>query len=279
MDTPALRIANRLVGNAEELAAIEITLAGPELHFESDAWIALAGSRFEATIEGRSVPYGESVLVRAAETLTVGRSLEGARAVLAVRGGIDVPVVLASRSTCLAGAFGGLEGRALRAGDHLPVGRAPEAALHRRLRAGWPGYESECALRAVAGPQIDRFDAAARDRFFAATYTVSPRSDRTGLRLDGPRVESSGDADVWPEGMVPGVVQVPADGLPILLGADSPVTGGYAKIAVVIAADLWRVAQAKPGDRVRFVDVGVDEARQLHRDQEELLRSIVVEPR
>ena len=278
MDEPALRLANRLVGNPDAAAAIEMTLAGPEVRFENDSVIALAGARFEATIEGRPVRRGESLTVGAGQELTIGRTLEGARAVLAVLGGIDVPVILGSRSTCLGGGFGGLDGRALRAGDRLSVGRRNGKILRRRLRSeAWPAYSSECTLRVVAGPQFDRFSDRGGQVFFSATYTISPRSDRTGLRLDGPAVEHAGSADLLPEGMLPGGIQVPADGRPIILGADCPVTGGYAKIAAVISADLWRVAQAKPGDRVRFVEVGVEEGRAIYRRQEELLRTAIEE--
>jgi antagonist of KipI len=276
MDEPALRLANRLVGNSDDRAAIEITLAGPELRFEEDTWIALTGSRFEATVGGRPVPWGETFVVRARDTLSIGRTLEGTRGIIAVAGGIDLPVVLGSRATCLAGAFGGLDGRALKAGDRLRFASPGRGRVHRRLRsATWPAYSTDCELRVIAGPEADRFPDIARHDFFSANYAVSSRSDRTGLRLEGARVEHCGSAEVLPEGMVAGAVQVPADGLPIILGADCPVTGGYVKIATVITADVWRVAQAKPGDRVRFVEVRVEEARALYRRQEELLRSAV----
>jgi biotin-dependent carboxylase-like uncharacterized protein len=278
MDEPALRLGNRLVGNPDNAAAIEMTLAGLEVRFEDDGVVALAGARFEATLEGRPVNRGESLRVRAGQKLAVGRTLEGARAVLAVHGGIDVPSLLGSRSTCLGGGFGGLDGRPLRAGDRLAAGRRASEIVRRRLRSeALPAYSRESTLRVVAGPQSDRFSDHGRQVFFNATYTISPSSDRTGLRLDGPPIERSASADSLPEGMVPGVVQIPADGRPIILGADCPVTGGYAKIAAVISADLWRVAQAKPGDRVRFVEVAAEEARGLYRRQQELLRTAVEE--
>jgi biotin-dependent carboxylase-like uncharacterized protein len=277
-DSLALRLANRLVGNPDGAAGLEMTLAGPQLGFVADAWIALAGSRFAATLEGSPVAHGRALAVRAGQTLDIG-TLEGARAFLAVRGGLDVPRVLGSRSTFVVGGFGGIDGRPLRRGDRLPVGTIPAGA---RLLAAreklLPVYAAEGVLRVILGPQLDRFAAQARDALLSGTYRVSTSSDRVGLRLEGPRIAHLGAADLLPEGIVCGALQVPGDGQPILLGRDHPTTGGYAKIATVIAADLWRLGQAKPGDRLRFAAVPVDEARSLYRRQEELLGSAVEDP-
>jgi len=274
MDPVALRIANRLVGNREDQAAIEITLAGPEISFDADAWVALVGSRFECWLDGRAAPLAESFAVRCGEVLRIGRTLEGARSYLAVSGGIDVPVVLGSRSTFLTGAFGGFEGRALRAGDRLPVGAVSCGAKRRRLRhLALPAYAPEASLRAIVGPQDEAFTDAGRRTFWSSTYRVSSRSDRMGIRLEGPSLEHAVAPDLLPEGLAPGAIQVPADGQPILLGADRPTTGGYTKIATVISADLGRAGQLKPGDRLRFAAVSLEEAQDLYRRQEELLRS------
>lgn len=273
MDAPALRAANRLVGNPDDLAGLELTLAGPELRFEGEAWIALAGSRFECDLDGAPAPWAESLAVRRGQRLRIGRSLEGARAYLAVAGGFDVPRVLGSRSTCLTAGFGGIEGRALRAGDRLPLG-SPRAPRRRRLRGGvLPAYAAQAELRVVRGPQSDAFTEEGDRAFFAAAYRVSARSNRIGLRLEGAPIERSRAADLLPEGLAPGSIQVPADGQPILLGPDRPTTGGYTKIATAITVDLGRAAQAKPGDRLRFAEVSVEEARRLYRDFERLLGS------
>jgi antagonist of KipI len=278
MDAVALRLANRLVGNPEHSAALEFTLTGPEIRFEADHWAAIAGSRFEATLDERMMPNAESFPVGRGQTLRIGRSLEGARGYLALQGGVDVPPLLGSRSTFAAGGFGGLEGRALRGGDRLPIGRHPSEARRRRLVRGLlPAYRAEAELRAIPGPQTEAFTAGGAEAFFAAGYRVSSRSDRVGLRLEGQAIEHTCGADLLPEGLAPGAVQVPADGQPILLAVDRPTTGGYVKIATIITADLWRVGQAKPGDRLRFVAVSVDEARALYRTLEVLLLSVVEE--
>lgn len=278
MDALALRVANLLVGNGEGAAGIEFTLAGPELRFEDDLWVALAGARFAARIDDREVPYLESFRIRRGQVLAVGRTLEGARGVLAVAGGIEVPTVLGSRSTLLAAGFGGIDGRALRAGDRLPVGAARGRAHRRRLRSGvLPAYGPRVELRVVRGPQIEAFAGRGVATFFASDYRVSPRSDRMGLRLEGPTIDRVGSADILPEGIAPGAIQVPADGNPIVLGVDRPTTGGYTKIGAVIAADLGHVAQAKPGDRFHFVEVDPARARQIYRDREARVRSAVEE--
>lgn len=278
MDGTSLRIANQLVGNAEALAGLEFTLAGPEIRFDDDSWVALAGSRFECRRDDEAAPHGESFLVRRGSLLRIGRTLEGARGCLAVAGGIDVSAVLGSRSTFLAGGFGGLEGRALRAGDQVAVG-APDAPPRRRkarsdLVSPW---RAEMEWRVIPGPQEDAFTAAGRRTFFSATYRVSPRSNRVGVRLEGPSIERCRAADLPPEGLAPGAVQIPADGLPIVLGADRPTTGGYTKIATVVTADLRRVAHAKPGDRLRFVEIDAAAARELYLRHEGLLRSAIEE--
>jgi antagonist of KipI len=275
-DPAALRLANRLVGNSEDAAGLEMTLCGAQISFAADTWVALAGSRFVAAVGDDRVPHAAAFVVRAEQTLSIGRTLEGARAVLAVRGGLDVPLVLGSRSTFVAGGFGGIDGRPLRRGDRLSAGANQPGARPRAVRE-WvlPSYAAETVLRVILGPQIDAFSEAAGNTLLSGTYRVSTLADRVGLRLEGPRIAHRGAADLLPEGIAPGAIQVPADGRPIVLGCDHPTTGGYAKIATVIAADLWRLGQAKPGDRLHFAAVEVEEARALYRRQEELLRSAI----
>lgn len=274
MDPWALRAGNLLVGNGEGAAGLELTLTGPTVGFEADAVVALTGSEFERELEGREVPHATAVRVREGESLVLGRSREGARGYLAVRGGIAVAVVLGSRSTHAAAGLGGHQGRALAAGDLLPVGPASGDPPLRRLGPdALPAYRSEQALRAVPGPQEAAFTGGGRATFFSSPYRVSPRSDRIGIRLEGPAVERVAAADLLPEGLPAGAVQVPADGQPILLGNDRPTTGGYIKIATVISADLGPAAQAKPGDALRFVEVGVAEAHALWRERERMLHA------
>jgi antagonist of KipI len=253
-----------------------MTLSGSRILFVADAIVALAGSRFATCLGEDRAPHLTAFTVRAGQTLSIGRTLAGARAVLALRGGLDVPVVLGSRSTFVAGGFGGVDGRPLRRGDRLSARANEPGARPRVLRERvLPSYAAETVLRVILGPQVEAFGEAARDALLSGTYSVSTLADRVGLRLDGPRIAHLGAADRLPEGIAPGGIQVPADGQPIILGCDHPTTGGYAKIATVIAADFWRLGQAKPGDRLRFAAVEVDEARALYRMQEQLLGSAI----
>jgi biotin-dependent carboxylase-like uncharacterized protein len=266
-DAPALRAANRLVGNPEGAAAIETTLIGPLLGFDAEVVVAIAGAPTDAELDGEPVPHGESLVVGSGATLRLGRAREGVRSYLAVRGAIDVPPVLGGRSTLVSSALGGWLGRPLAARDYLRIGARPAEAPLRRLTGQL--RRRDRIVRVVPGPQENAFTPAGRDAFFASDFSVSPRSDRAGVRLEGEPIELAGDADIDPEGVVTGAVQVPADGAPIVLGPDRPVTGGYVKIATVITADLPLIAQARPGDTLRFVAVDVEEAREALREQEE----------
>ncbi len=269
MDTHALRAANLLAGNDEGAAALEVTLQGPTLLFEADATVALAGAKIEADLDGSPVPTLETIRISRGSTLRVKQCTRGVRAYIAVRGGIDVPVVLGSRSTLASAGFGGLDGRALKEGDVLAVGPVGEEAPMRRMNALLDNKES--IARVLPGPQFAAFTDEGRARFFAQGFRVSQRSDRVGVRLEGDPIELAAGADIDPEGVVTGAIQVPGDGHPIILGPDRPVTGGYAKIATVISADLGLIAQARPGDSLRFMEITLDEARAAWRDRERAL--------
>jgi antagonist of KipI len=277
MDGMALCAANRLVGNDEAAAGLEITLLGPTLSFSSDAVIALTGSTFEADVDGEPIAPFASRRIVAGSSLRIGASREGARCWLAVGGGIDVPMVLGSRSTHLSAAFGGFAGRALRAGDVIAIGPAAAGPL-RRMAALEP-YATSQTLRFIAGPQAEAFSAEAQRRFRSEWFAVSARSDRTGVRLETVPLAHRAAADLLPEGLVAGSVQVPADGHPIVLGVDRPATGGYVKIATVISADLGRLASAKPGDRLRFEQTTVEAARRLARQRDRRLSAAIAEHR
>jgi biotin carboxyl carrier protein len=190
----------------------------------------------------------------------------GARAYVCVAGGVDVPVVMGSRSTDLTGGFGGLAGRALRAGDVLPLGTSPapaDALLRRRLAVPPPSYGTEMAARVVLGPQEDRFAPEGIAAFLGERYAATAKADRMGVRLDGPRIAHSRGADLRSEGIAHGAVQVPGDGRPIVLLAARQTVGGYPKVATVIGADLDRCGQLRPGNAVTFGSVDVAEARAL----------------
>jgi KipI family sensor histidine kinase inhibitor len=265
MDAPALARANAAVGNAPGDAGLECTVAGPTVRFLRALRFALAGADLGALLERPDlgawpVPLGQSVLARPGNVLRFEQRRHGCRAYLALAGGVAAPVVLGSRATDLTAGFGGWRGRPLRAGDVLSVhGAGSDPARAAVPPPAGPAETPE--LRVVMGPQDEAFDGEARATFLDEPFEVQPDSDRVGCRLSGPRVAASGPAEIVSDGMVPGSVQVPPSGQPIVMGPDGPTTGGYPKIATVIGADLPRLAQLVPGDRVRFRAVGVAEAR------------------
>ena len=274
MDGPALRAANLLVGNAAGAAGLECTIAGPRLRFLAATHFALTGGDLSAVLHRDDlgawpVPRAARVLARAGNVLAFGARRSGSRAYVAFAGGIDVPPVLGSRSTDLTAGFGGVGGRALRAGDLVAFGRPsggaePGSALE-------TAASGEATVRAVLGPQDDHFSPEALAALLGAPYTLAPESDRVGLRLLGPRLAHRGAAEIVADGMVPGCVQVPPDGQPIVMMAGGPVTGGYPKIATVVGADLPALAQLVPGEgRLRFRAVSVEEAQEAIGDASDL---------
>jgi antagonist of KipI len=279
VDAWALRLANLLVGNAEGAAGLELTLAGPTLRFLAEALVALTGADFQVTINGRRVPAWRPVRLAAGTDLVLGAARTGCRAYLAIAGGIAVPRVLGGRGTHLAAGFGGLGGRALRAGDILKNG--PPSAWARRLAGALAGPDSFATarweitaearppgasspiVRVIRGPQWEWFSADGRERFLRERFTVTARSDRMGLRLAGPALADGGLPEMVSEGVATGTVQVPPDGQPIVLLADRQTIGGYPKIANVATVDLPLLAQARPGDTVGFREVSIAEAQEL----------------
>jgi len=273
-DAVALVAANRLVGNAAGAAGIEVTLRGPELLNAGDEDLAVAwvggGMAGELVETDRVVKLDEGVACRlaAGATLRFGYVRGGARAWLALSGGIDVAPVLGSRSTDVNAAFGGVAGRALRAGDELSLGCEPPGAMLVSFADPLHTIAAPVLLRLLPGPQVELL-AGGVDPLLAKPWVVARDSDRGGVRLladgDGPAAPLRGAAGIPPEGTTLGAVQVPPDGYPIILGPDRPITGGYAKPALVIRADLGRLAALRPGDRVRFAAIELDEALRLAR--------------
>ena len=258
-DRRAFGLANRLVGNPAGAAALEVTLAGPELEWERGGWVALTGGRVEASLDGRPVPMDVAVRVEAGQVLAVGTVTSGLRAYLAVRGGIDVPEVLGSRST---DTLAGIGPPPLEEGASLPLGDLAQGDPFLQV-APTPALDPEPVLAAVPGPRDDLFTAGALRTLVGAAWTVSSDSDRTGIRLDGPELERRRKVELASEGMAEGSLQVPPDGHPILFLANHPTTGGYPVIAVVAGRDLPLAAQARPGTRLRFRLVPVEAARSV----------------
>lgn len=270
MDAYSHRLANRLVGNHEDAAALEVTLIGPEVEALADVVCAVAGAEFELSADGRDVPGGRAFELGRGTRLRFGRRIAGARAALAVRGGFDVPAMLGSRATSLVGRIGPFGGHALAGGDTLPI--APSApAGSRPVGFALPLPVGGARLRAIRGPQEAMFGDAALAAFFEARFRITPRSNRMGYRLEGPAILHAGAADLLSEATPVGSVQVPGDGQPILLMADRQTTGGYPKIATVITADLPIAGQLAPADWIRFVPCTRDEAMEALHRQERLL--------
>jgi biotin-dependent carboxylase-like uncharacterized protein len=277
LDTLALTMTNRLVGNPDEAAGLELTMGGCELRFDTATRIALAGDDFGARLDGVPIWPCWSVPVQAGQTLKlVGANAaagkKGLRTWLAVAGGIDVPPVLGSRSTDLKAGFGGLAGRALKKGDRLPLGaptlnrsqlarrrfgvRPPEWAIDSR------DFGEAISLRVMLGPESGLFTPASLAAMWREPWRVTPQSNRMGSRLEGPVLERKRAGDMLSSGVIPGTIQVPPSGQPIILMGDAQTTGGYPRIGVVIRADLWKLAQAPLGGMLRLLQVDAAEALQ-----------------
>lgn len=255
LDEEALRLANRLVGNPEDAAALEITLRGPVLKATGDLDVAVVGGAF-GPAPGEVIRLGDS------QTLALAGGPAAVRAVVAVAGGIDVPRVLGSRATCVSARFGGFQGRRLERGDVLAVGTPSARPLPGRANVPRPPA-GDIVLRAMPGPQEDRFDVEQRAAFWAGRWRLLPESNRMGLRLAGESLGFVETAALESEGTAPGAVQITAEGQPIVLLAERPTTGGYPKIATVAAADLGLLVRTAPGRHVRFERITVTDARRL----------------
>ena len=291
MDALVLRAGNLLVGNTENAASLEITLLGPKILFDTDQLIALTGAHLSPTINGRPVGRNRAIWVAAGTELAFGPAMAGCRAYLAVTGGVAVPLVLGSRSTYLRANFGGHEGRALRAGDALPVGQ-PSAIGERlgqllaRPGTAWaaarftpgpglcPAPRPEPVIRAVRGPEYAQFSAESQRAFWRESFTVGTEADRMGYRLQGPGLERLPETELLSSAVTFGTVQVPAGGQPIVLLADHQTTGGYPRIAQVISTDFSALAQARPGQQLQFQEVTLAEAQALYLAQEAQVRGL-----
>jgi len=276
-DSLALRIGNRLVGNPEGAAALEMTLVGGTFEFLEGAVVALAGSDFGTTLDNMAVDMWCSVEVRAGQTLRVGTTRGGARCYLCVRGGIEVKLFLGSASTHLLSGLGGFEGRALRKGDCLRIGTAGWAfrTFRKRTLAARAKdiLSPRKVLRVTAGPQSGWFSEAAQKLFYKRSYHVAEESNRMGLRLEGTAIPLACGGEMISEGVSLGAVQITASGLPIILFVEQQTTGGYPKIANVISVDLSSLGQLRPRDEIRFERVEMPAARALLVEQESLLAS------
>jgi antagonist of KipI len=255
VDPFALRVANLLVGNPEESPALEITLTGPELEFSEAAWVAVGGAHFE------DIPSWRPIHVEAGGRLKFGKRVQGCRAYLAIAGGFDVPRVMDGTGTFLAANLGGLEGRPIRDADILMT-----VPANRVFTGRWtidekvlPLYSREPTVRVMPGAQAAEFG----DELYNNPYSVTARSNRMGIRLEGLKLVRSAGSDLVSTAVAPGTIQVPPDGNPIVLMADAQTLGGYPRVAHVASVDFPLLAQLAPGDHVRFVRATVKESHAL----------------
>ena len=252
MDTYSHRLANQLAGNSIDAATLEVTLIGPDLIVEADTTMAIAGGQFEVTCDDRPLASGTSFSVTRGQRVKFGRLVEGARAYLAVAGGIQTPPVLGSRATHLVSHMGGFNGRALRAGDRVPIVNAAPTRPQRKSAGLTLPTKGRALLRVMAGPQDGWFQADALRAIASVSFRISPQSNRMGYRLQGPPLVRAREDELISEPVGIGAIQVPAAGEPILLMADRQTAGGYPKIGYVISADLPIAGQLAPGDFIEF---------------------------
>jgi antagonist of KipI len=276
LDPFALRVANLLVGNDAAAAGLEITHGGSRLHFEDERIVAWCGGEFDVRVGAKSLPAGHAARVHAGEEVKFGRSEIGCRCWLAIAGGVNVPDVLGSRSTDLRAQFGGFEGRTLRHGDQLQLGKfRPSQTAGTERISTWTAPHDWASpakrrptLRFTPGVYWNRFNAPTLRRLTSEAFTVSPDSDRMGVRLDGPELKRMDNVDLISEAVAPGTIQVPPSGKPILLLGDCQTIGGYPKIAHVITVDLGVAAQLCAGDHARFSEVSLADAHRLLLERE-----------
>ncbi len=302
LDTLALEVGNRLVGNAPSAAAVEVTVGPTALRFAQATRVAVTGADFGATLDGESVPAWWSVPVRRGQVLVLPAAKRGMRGYVCVRGGIDVLPMLGSRSTDLGARFGGVGGRSLREGDRLAIGtsaaaagaaiavdappfgvKAPEwcrfshiAQEPARRGRHLAGAERAVPLRVLRGPEYDSFAPSAHDAIWSEEWRVTPQSNRMGYRLSGQALVRESPSELLSHAVLPGTIQVPPNGQPIVLMSDAQTTGGYPRIGAVIRADLWRLAQVRLNGTLRFVPVTTEGALLALGEQNAYLRQIDV---
>lgn len=290
MDPISLRIANLLVGNDEGEGALEITLLGTTLQFDTDELVAITGGDLQPTIDGETAPMWRPVLIRKGSVLQFKSAIKGCRSYVAFAGGIVVPEVMGSKSTYLRAAIGGLQGRALQKGDVLDSGDfnpLSQAFVHQLEKMtshfNWSvdyteflSFDKTQTIRVLHGAEFERFDIESQQAFFSKPYKLTTQADRMGYRLDGEPLSLSEKFELLSEGVTYGTIQVPSNGQPIILMVDRQTTGGYPKIGQVISVDLPCLAQMQPNSNIQFKKVSLEQAEVELIKQEQLLRKLAM---
>ncbi|MEM3696180.1 MAG: biotin-dependent carboxyltransferase family protein [Candidatus Bathyarchaeia archaeon] len=263
MDQFALTAANLLVENNPNEACLEITLIGPELKALTKTYIAITGGNAEPKINDENVPMWQTLRVKAGDIISFGKMKSGCRAYLSMRGGINTPLVLGSRSTYVRGGFGGINGKQLKSGDIIEgFATSPLKTKYLMPEELIPQYTGKFTVHVVLGPQADMFTENGIKTFLSNPYKVTPEADRMGYRLEGPTIEHKAKADIVSDALLPGAIQVPKSGKPIVIMRDAQTTGGYPKIAVAITPDVSMLGQAKPNDTIEFSKITIQLAHE-----------------
>lgn len=278
MDSFALQVSNILVGNPRNEACLEIAWIGPKIRFLDTAVLAICGAKLSPKLDGTPVPLWKSFIVHKDQILEFGSPEEGMYAYLAIHGGIDVPIIMGSKATYVKAQLGGFLGRILKKGDCLPIGKVTEQLAKingRSLHYDFiPTYAEERSIKVLLGPDDTAFTEESIASFLNETYEVTNQVDRMGYRLKGPKLIQREHADIFSDAILPGTIQVPASGDPIILLADRQTTGGYTRIATVISTDLPYLAQKNPGESLTFEAVTLEKAQRLYRQQSLFLQRL-----
>jgi antagonist of KipI len=276
MDSYSLMVANLLVGNKKGEAVLEASFIGPTLEAQSDMVVSICGGDFSPSVDGREVETWRSFLLTKGQVISVGQCKQGARAYLAIAGGINVPSVLDSKSTSLNGKFGGYEGRALIKEDILygyPAIQKPFKGVHPDLI---PNYKRQLEVRVMLGPHHHLLTEESVKKFFTEEYRITSQSNRMGYQLKGPTLQHVKGTEIISDPLPLGGIQVPASGQPIILMADHQTTGGYTRIGTVISSDISRLAQAVPDTMVKFKEVSLEEAQSLYFKRRALIKHLAL---
>lgn len=280
MDAFSLQVGNLLVGNSRQEAGLEITLMGPELRILEDAIVAICGADLSPTLDEEPVSLWKTFYVGKGKILRFGQPKAGARAYLTVAGGLDVTPVMNSKSTYVKAGIGGLNGRALQRGDIIRCAgerNLNKKIVHRGLHPDdIPHYPLAREIKVILGPDVDAFSEESKEIFLTSTYTVSNQCDRMGFRLTGSAIRHKSGADIISDAIALGTIQVPVSGEPIILLADRQTTGGYTRIATVISVDIPFVSQMRPGSKMTFKSVSLEEAQRLYLEQELFLKMLSI---
>ncbi len=271
LDVPSMQIANMLVGNQPNAAVLEITFGQCQFRFWQDGWLALTGADCDAMLDEQVVWSGWRTNVKAGQQLTLNMPKRGMRTYLAIAGGIAVNEVLGSRATDLKAGFGGMEGRLLKDGDMLPIN---QPTWDFSSSAGVQLLPFSNRIRALAGPEYNEFSSESQASFWQHAWQLTPQSNRMGFRLHGTALTRQVQREMCSHGLIPGTIQVPHNGQPIVLMADAQTTGGYPRIACVIEADLYQLAQIRLGEKVHFVHCTLAEARRAKLAQQLAIQKI-----